>query len=139
MDSLVDLDEQEQTALFCLCSHLLDLDWPVTTESRERLVLLWLEWRDRWGERVTRVPAVEVTALLEPEQHQALDRAGRPPNIDGHLLKAIETLRLSPCRRATVDFLVEIAAQNGVSQREADFIDHVRARLGGAVQRGAYR
>lgn len=137
-----ELNANEQTALFRLCSHLLDLDWPVSTDNQSRLTLLWLDWRDRWLESTTSTPEVGISTLADPEHledDRARARAEQPPEVDQQTAAAIITLRGSPCHIEILRFLQQLAQENGLNQKEEIFLRYVKEQLEGSFSKGVYR
>lgn len=135
MSGLGDLDAREQEAMFWLCARLLQMDWPVRLENRERLTLLWLDWRDRRGAADSDLPGNQL-------ERAAADIESSVPGGEGdHRTRAaVGVLQASGRGLAVIRFLFDLARENGINEDEDVFLRELREHLERVgVSLGAYR
>ena len=135
MSELGALDAREQEAMFWLCARLLQMDWPVRMENRERLTLLWLDWRDRWEDASSDLPGNQL------ERAAAEIERGPPPGRgDQRTRAAVDVLQASGRGLAVIRFLFDLARENGINEAEDAFLRELREHLERVgISLGAFR
>jgi hypothetical protein len=135
MGELGELDAREQQAMFWLCARLLRMDWPVRLENRERLTLLWLEWRDRGGGADSDLPGSQLERAVADIERGPAGKEGDP-----RTRRAVDVLQASGRGLAVIRFLFDLARENGINRDEDAFLRELREHLERVgISLGAYR